>query len=138
MIMIIVMIINVIFFLFSFIVILFVLFGGSAGAIIFLHTQFGWKVSHLQPLKNPLDHRFTMLQAVEAVLVQELHRNLPSYSADSLLTRWFWDWVQPTFECCGVEVGRMMIVMMIILMMMMSGLLRLEGGCRPHKRMECA
>jgi len=69
----------------SFIVILFVLFGGSAGAIIFLHTQFGWK-------------------AVEAVLVQELHRNLPSYSADSLLTRWFWDWVQPTFQCCGVEV----------------------------------
>ena len=75
------------------------------------------------------------MQAVEAVLVQELHRNLPSYSADSLLTRWFWDWVQPTFECCGVEVGRMIIVMMIvmiIMMMMMSGLLRLEGGCRPH------
>ena len=71
------------------------------------------------------------MQAVEAVLVQELHRNLPSYSADSLLTRWFWDWVQPTFECCGVEVGRMMIVMVIV-MMIMSGLLRLEGGCRPH------
>ena len=105
MMMIIVMIIIAILVLFSFIVILFVLFGGSAGAIIFLHTQFGWKVSHLQPPKNPLDHRFTMLQAVEAVLVQELHRNLPSYSADSLLTRWFWDWVQPTFECCGVEVG---------------------------------
>ena len=51
MIMMIVMIIIVILVLFSFIVILFVLFGGSAGAIIFLHTQFGWKVGHLQPLR---------------------------------------------------------------------------------------
>ena len=28
----------------SFIVILFVLFGGSVGALIFIHTQFGWQV----------------------------------------------------------------------------------------------
>ena len=127
--------------LFSFIVILFVLFGGSAGAIIFLHTQFGWKVVIFRT--KPLEEGLTrVLQAVEAVLIQELHRNLPSYSPDSLLTRWFWDWVQPTFQCCGVEVGRMMIVMMIVMMMMMMmmmlGVLRLEGGCRPHQWMECA
>ena len=34
---------NVIFPLFSFIVILFVLFGGSVGAVVFLHTQYGWE-----------------------------------------------------------------------------------------------
>jgi hypothetical protein len=28
---------------FSFIVILFVLFGGSVGAVVFLHTQYGWQ-----------------------------------------------------------------------------------------------
>ena len=71
----------------SFIVILFVLFGGSVGAVIFLHHQFGW-------------------QAVQEVLVQELNRNLPSYSKDNVLTYKFWNWLQSTFGCCGVENGQ--------------------------------
>ena len=52
----------------SFIVILFVLFGGSVGAVVFLHTQFGW-------------------EAVREVLVQELSRNLPGYRQENLLTQ---------------------------------------------------
>jgi len=68
----------------SFIVILFVLFGGSVGAVVFLHTQFGW-------------------QAVMQVLNQELSRNLPTYRKDNVLTFKFWNWLQATFECCGVE-----------------------------------
>jgi len=68
----------------SFIVILFVLFGGSVGAVIFLHTQFGW-------------------QAVEEVLNQELNRNLQLYKEDNILTYKFWNWLQPTFRCCGVQ-----------------------------------
>jgi len=68
----------------SFIVILFVLFGGSVGALIFLHTQFGW-------------------EAVDEVLVRELSRNLPSYSEKNILTYRFWNWVQPALRCCGVS-----------------------------------
>lgn len=67
----------------SFIVILFVLFGGSVGALIFLHTQFGW-------------------QAVEQVLNQELTQNIHRYSRDNILTQQFWTWLQPSFQCCGV------------------------------------
>jgi len=68
----------------SFIVILFVLFGGSVGALIFLHTQFGWK-------------------AVDEVLVRELGRSLPSYREENILTYRFWNWLQPSFSCCGVS-----------------------------------
>lgn len=67
----------------SFIVILFVLFGGSVGALIFIHTQFGW-------------------QAVQEVMEQEMARNIPRYSQDHVLTYQFWNWLQPSFQCCGV------------------------------------
>ena len=37
----------------SFIVILFVLFGGSVGAVVFLHTQYGWEaVKQVGSLRN--------------------------------------------------------------------------------------
>lgn len=68
----------------SFIIILFVLFGGSVGAVVFLHTQFGW-------------------QAVLQVLIQEMSRNLPTFRKENVLTYQFWNWLQPTFSCCGVE-----------------------------------
>jgi len=68
----------------SFIIILFVLFGGSVGAVVFLHTQFGW-------------------EAVSEVLIQEMNKNLPSYTKENVLTFRFWNWLQPTFGCCGVE-----------------------------------
>lgn len=68
----------------SFIVILFVLFGGSVGAVVFLHTQYGG-------------------QAVLQVLDQELTRSVLKYRPENRLTTQFWDWVQPNFECCGVE-----------------------------------
>ena len=68
----------------SFIIILFVLFGGSVGAVVFLHTQFGW-------------------QAVLEVLIQEMSRNLPTFRKENVLTYQFWNWLQQTFNCCGVE-----------------------------------
>jgi len=68
----------------SFIIILFVLFGGSVGAVVFLHTQFGWG-------------------AVLEVLIQEMSRNLPTYKKDNVFTFRFWNWIQNTFGCCGVE-----------------------------------
>lgn len=68
----------------SFIVILFVFFGGSVGALIFLHHQFGWK-------------------AVDEVLVRELGGSLPTYREENILTYRFWNWLQPTFSCCGVS-----------------------------------
>jgi len=69
----------------SFIVILFVLFGGAVGALIFIHTQSG---SH----------------AVEHILSDGLRASLPTYDAsDNVLTYRLWNWLQPTFKCCGVE-----------------------------------
>ena len=32
-----------------------------------------------------------------------MNRNLPSYSEQNILTYKFWNWLQPTFECCGVD-----------------------------------
>jgi len=64
----------------SFIVILFVLFGGSVGAVVFLHTQYGW-------------------QAVLQVLDQEMTRSVFKYRPENKLTTQFWDWIQPTFSC---------------------------------------
>merc|ERR1719431_1145101 len=68
----------------SFLVILIVLFGGAVGAIIFLHTQHGW-------------------EAVMEVLNQEMTSNLLIFRESNKLTYHFWDWMQRTFECCGVE-----------------------------------
>jgi len=68
----------------SFIVILCVLFGGSVGAVVFLHTQYGW-------------------QAVLQVLDQEMSRSVMKFRPENILTTHFWDWIQPTFGCCGVE-----------------------------------
>jgi len=68
----------------SYIVILFVLFGGSVGAVVFLHTQYGW-------------------QAVIQVLNQEMTRSVLKYREENKLTTLFWDWAQPTFSCCGAE-----------------------------------
>lgn len=67
----------------SFIVILFVLFGGSVGAVVFLHTQYGW-------------------EAVKQVLEQEMTRSVAKYREENKLTKQFWDWIQPSFQCCGV------------------------------------
>lgn len=67
----------------SFIVILFVLFGGSVGAVVFLHTQYGW-------------------DAVQQVLEQEMTRSVAKYRPENKLTLQFWDGVQPSFHCCGV------------------------------------
>jgi len=65
-------------------VILFVLFGGSVGAVVFLHTQYGW-------------------QAVLQVLDQEMTSNLLKYRPENKLTTQFWDWMQSNFTCCGVS-----------------------------------
>jgi len=67
----------------SFIVILFVLFGGAVGAVIFLHTQYG-------------------KDGVMLVLEQELSRTAHNYKEDNILTFSFWNWLQETFDCCGV------------------------------------
>jgi len=68
----------------SFIVILFVLFGGSVGAVVFLHTQYGG-------------------QAVLQVLIEEMSRSLLKYREENRLTTLIWDKIQPTFACCGVK-----------------------------------
>ena len=54
------------------------------GAVVFLHTQFGW-------------------QAMLQVLIKEMSRNLPTFRKENVLTYQFWNWLQPTFSCCGVE-----------------------------------
>jgi len=63
----------------SFIVILFVLFGGSVGAVVFLHTQYGW-------------------EAVKQVLGQEMTRSVAKYREENRLTKQFWDWVQVSVQ----------------------------------------
>jgi len=69
----------------SFIVILFVLFGGAVGALIFLHTQSG-------------------SEAVDHILNDGLRATISTYDeSKNVLTYRFWNWLQPTFECCGVE-----------------------------------
>ena len=69
----------------SFIVILFVLFGGAVGALIFLHTQSG-------------------SEAVDHILSDGLRATIPTYDeSNNVLTYRFWNWLQPTFQCCGVE-----------------------------------
>jgi len=67
----------------SFIVILFVLFGGAVGAVIFLHTQYG-------------------KDGVREVLVQEMAGNLQYYSESNVLTFHFWNFLQERLRCCGV------------------------------------
>jgi len=69
----------------SFIVILFVLFGASVGALIFLHTQSG-------------------AGAVDHVLNTGLYWNIGTYDqSQNVLTYRFWNWLQPAFQCCGVD-----------------------------------
>jgi len=71
----------------SFIVILFVLFGGAVGALIFIHKESG-------------------PQAVDDILDKGLTLSLPTYGAsdnDNVLTYRLWNWLQPTFQCCGVK-----------------------------------
>lgn len=67
----------------SFIVILFVLFGGSVGGLIFLHYQYG-------------------SQAIKEILEQELSRSVSGYRLDAVLTPLFWNWLLATAQCCGV------------------------------------
>lgn len=67
-----------------FIVIQFILFGATVGALVFLHVQHGWG-------------------ALQEVLAQEMKRNLLSYRQTNLLTYKFWNGIQDNFECCGVE-----------------------------------
>ncbi|XP_023347949.1 tetraspanin-9 [Eurytemora carolleeae] len=69
----------------SFIVIEFVLFGGSVGGLVFLHYKYG-------------------LDAVQEILDQELSRSVSSYSQDSVLIKGAWDWFLVTAQCCGVGV----------------------------------
>lgn len=67
----------------SFIVILFVLFGGSVGGLVFLHYQYG-------------------SQAVKELLEQELARSVSGYRRDAVLTPLFWNWLLGAAQCCGV------------------------------------
>lgn len=73
----------------SFIVILFVLFGAAVGALIFLHTQSG-------------------SQAADEILNRGLSQSMELFDESKnrlfwKLTCMFWNWLQPTFQCCGVN-----------------------------------
>lgn len=94
--------------------ILFVLFGGSVGAVVFLHTQYGWQavlqvkslsrtwVSSMWPI-TPAPAIFCSLcgpfldilpMSPCQVLDQELTRSVLKYRPENKLTTQFWDWAQ--------------------------------------------
>lgn len=58
------------------------------GALIFLHTQSG---------AQAVDH------ILEDGLTQTLH---PYHQSDNVLSYRLWNWLQPTFQCCGVQSWR--------------------------------
>ena len=85
--------------------ILFVLFGGSVGAVVFLHTQYGWDAVQqvlLAPcpfsgphLSVPIWVQFVRsLHVAVQVLEQEMTRSVAKYRPENKLTLQFWDSVQ--------------------------------------------
>lgn len=68
----------------SFIIILFVFLGGYVGAIVYIFIKFPNEVE---------------------MVASELEKTIPYYKADDTesLVRKFWDFVQPSLECCGVS-----------------------------------
>lgn len=69
----------------SFIVIEFVLFGGSVGLLVFFHQEY--KHNEEPP--------------VYYILAQEMSRSLYSYTEDSIIVKRFWDWFPNWAQCCG-------------------------------------
>jgi hypothetical protein len=90
-------------------VILFVLFGGSVGAVVFLHTQYGWQAvlqvrAGIQIISfgdifnitsiNVMGATPQIQQPTPQVLNQEMTRNLRKFQKANKLTTLFWNWIQ--------------------------------------------